>query len=126
MKLSDRSGTRSVRIWRFFICLVTLEASEMQGRCFFFLCFYGRRHENAFTAKLKILCNNNRKYCAFLHVAPTPFRPLSQVKCKKIRLKSHFMQGIVRMAEFTVEHGATNLYLSTKHSDFPPLSMICC
>lgn len=93
---------------------------------FFFLCFYGRRHENAFTAKLKILCNNNRKYCAFLHVAPTPFRPLSQVKCKKIRLKSHFMQGIVRMAEFTVEHGATNLYLSTKHSDFPPLSMICC
>lgn len=34
IKLSDRSGTALVWIWRFLMCSVTFGASEMQGRCF--------------------------------------------------------------------------------------------
>lgn len=34
IKLSDRSGTALVWIWRFLMCFVTFGASEMQGRCF--------------------------------------------------------------------------------------------
>lgn len=111
--------TSSVTIWRFFICSVTLEASEMQGRCFLF-CFFldvfmigdmrtrfhkctlaikeARRPSRHLEVRDSQTCWNLQsgwqtenvvRFC-MLHL-----RPLSHIKSKKIRLKSHFMQSTV-------------------------------